>query len=88
MRILGPHCNEVRREIDLAIFQVHRFVQVHNPQIVQIRDGKRKVNAPGDALISSRVAEPLAAQEVRAGSNFDANDTCIQWYDGYNQKEK
>ena len=71
--ILRADSNEVRRELDLAVLQVHRVAEVHNALVVRVGHRKREVDASGNALIGSRVAECLAIENIGAGSNFDAN---------------
>ena len=88
VRILRPHGDEVRRKLDLAILQVHRFVEINDAPVVRIRHGKREINAPGDALVSARVAELFAAQNIVARGNLDANHARVERQNGQNKNQR
>jgi hypothetical protein len=48
---------------------------------VLVSNGQREKHAAGDALVGSGIAEGLAAEHVRAGSDLDAKDARVElWH--------
>ena len=62
----GRSGDEVGREFDFAVLQVHCVAQIDDALVVRIGYRNRKVNASGDALVGSGVAEALAVENIRA----------------------
>ena len=88
MGILGTEGNEIRGELDLSIFQIHRVAEIDDAQVVRIGRRKREVDTPRDALIGSSIAECLALEHIGAGSNLDACDPRIERKNAQKQKQK
>ena len=76
--ILRADGDEVGGELDFAVFQVDGVVQIDDALVVRVGDRKREVDASGDALVGSGVAELLAVEDIGAGCNFDSDDARVQ----------
>src|SRR5271165_3636948 len=88
-RILGADGDEIRRELDFAVFQVHRVAEIDDALVVRIAHRQREVNSPGDALVGACVPEGLAAKNIVAGGDIDANHARVERHSsqGKNRKE-
>ena len=87
-RVLRTDGDEVGREFDLAVFQVHRVAEIDDALVVRIGHRQREVDAPGDALVGSGVAEWLAVKHIVAGGNFDAKDARVERDGGQGKEQK
>ena len=77
VRVLGANRNEVGGELDLAIFQVDRVAEIDDALVVRIGDGKREIDASGEALVGARVAELLAVEDIGVRGDFDTEDARV-----------
>ena len=88
MRVLRTDGDEVRRKLDLAVFQVHCVAEIDDAVVVRIGHREREVDTPENLLIRSRVAELLAAKNIRARCNLDAKHARVEWQDGQSKSQE
>jgi len=77
-RVLRADGYEVRRELDLTIFQIHCIIEIDDVCIVWIRNSNRKINASGDPLITPAIAKRLAPKDIITRGDLNANDARVE----------
>jgi len=87
VRIFRAHDHDVGRELDLAVFQVHRLVEIDDAPVMRIGDREREVDAPRNALIASRVTKLFAVKYICAGCDLNADDTGVDWQNARSKKQ-